>query len=403
MSPNHSRLLATVLTAFAAAVPAGAALAQDIVLGASVQLTGPIANTGRYYRDAYQFAVDKINAAGGAKIAGKSHKLALKLYDNQSDVNLSVRQYTQLVSQDKVNLLLGPFASNFALADSAVSEKYKVPMVQGGGASDQIFARNFKYVFGTLAPASNYFGSTIDMLKALKTPPKTVALLYADDAFDVSVAVGTRPMLKKAGFDTVMDERYSSNTSDFNSLLSQIKSKNVDVVLVAGHETEVLNFVRQAKSLTVAPKMYSFTVGVPSEDFRKALGKDADYAFGMTPWLPTAALKDRWFGDAEQFAKEYKAKFGYDPDYHAASGVSDVEALVQAMEDAGSMEPQKVRDSLAKVKFDSLYGPIAFGADGQIQLPQVVIQVQGEKLEKIYDAKGFVTQPKYPMPAWNVR
>lgn len=399
----YSRFLCTLLTALIMAVPAGAALAQEVVLGASVQLTGPVANTGRYYRDAYQLAIDKINAAGGAKIAGQSHKLALKLYDNQSDVNLSVRQYTQLVSQDKVNLLLGPFASNFALADSAVSEKYKVPMVQGGGASDQIFARNFKYIFGTLAPASNYFGSTIDMLKALKTPPKTVALLYADDAFDVSVAEGTRPMLKKAGFDVVMDERYSSNTSDFNSLLSQIKSKNVDAVLVAGHETEVLNFVRQAKSLAVAPKMYSFTVGVPSEDFRKALGKDADYAFGMTPWLPTPALKDRWFGNAEQFAREYKAKFGYDPDYHAASGVADVEALVQAMEDAGSIEPQKVRDALAKIKFDSLYGPIAFAANGQINLPQVVIQVQGDSLAEIYGAKGFVKQPKYPMPAWNAR
>lgn len=399
----YSRFLCTLLTALIMAVPAGAALAQEVVLGASVQLTGPVANTGRYYRDAYQLAIDKINAAGGAKIAGKSHKLALKVYDNQSDVNLSVRQYTQLVSQDKVNLLLGPFASNFALADSAVSEKYKIPMVQGGGASDQIFARNFKYIFGTLAPASNYFGSTIDMLKALKTPPKTVALLYADDAFDVSVAEGTRPMLKKAGFDVVMDERYSSNTSDFNSLLSQIKSKNVDAVLVAGHETEVLNFVRQAKSLAVAPRMYSFTVGVPSEDFRKALGKDADYAFGMTPWLPTPTLKDRWFGDAEQFAKEFKAKFGYDPDYHAASGAADVETLVQAMEDAGSMEPQKVRDALAKIKFDSLYGPIAFAANGQINLPQVVIQVQGDSLAEIYGAKGFVKQPKYPMPAWNAR
>ncbi|HTN65796.1 MAG TPA: amino acid ABC transporter substrate-binding protein, partial [Burkholderiaceae bacterium] len=384
-------LAAASLTVFPAA-----ALAQDVVLGASVQLTGPVANTGRYYRDAYQITIDKINAAGGVKIGGQSHKLALKLYDNQSDVNLSVRQYTQLVSQDKVQLLLGPFASNFALADSAVSEKYKVPMVQGGGASDQIFARKFKYIFGTLAPASNYFGSTIDMLKALKTPPKTVALLYADDSFDVSVATGTRPLLKKAGFDIVLDERYSSNTSDFNSLLSQVKSKNVDAVLVAGHETEILNFVRQAKSLAVAPKMYSFTVGVPSEDFRKALGADADYAFGMTAWLPSPALKDRWFGDAEKFAQEYKAKYGYDPDYHAASGAADVEALVQAMEDAGSMEPQKVRDALAKIKFDSLYGPIAFGANGQIDLPQVVIQVQGNALAEIYDAKGFVTQPKYP-------
>jgi branched-chain amino acid transport system substrate-binding protein len=396
-------LFSTLSTALLTCAPAGAALAQDVLLGASVQLTGPVANTGRYYRDAYQLAIDKINAAGGVKIAGQTHKLALRLYDNQSDVNLSVRQYTRLVTEDKVNLLLGPFASNFALADSAVSEKYKIPMVEGGGASDQIFARKFNYIFGTLAPASNYFGSTVEMLKSLKPEPKSLALLYADDAFDVSVAEGTRPKLKQAGLNVVMDERYSSNATDFNSLLSQIKSKNVDVVLVAGHETEILNFVRQAKSLAVAPKLYSFTVGVPSEDFRKALGKDADYAFGMTAWLPTATLKDRWFGDAQQFAKEYKAKFSYDPDYHAASGAADVEALVQAMEDAGSIDPQKVRDALAKIRFDSLYGPIAFNAQGQIDLPQVVIQVQGDQLAEIYGTKGFVKPAKYPMPAWSAR
>lgn len=395
--------LAAVLGAAALAFSVGTASAKDIVFGASVQLTGPVANTGRYYRDAYELAIEKINAAGGVKVGSETQKLSLKLYDNQSDVNLSVRQYTQLVSQDKVDFLLGPFASNFALADSAVSEKYKIPMVQGGGASDQIFSRKFKYIFGTLAPASNYFGSTIDMMKGLNPKPKTVALLYADDSFDVSVGDGTRPKLKAAGFDIVMDERYSTNATDFNSLLSQIRSKNVDVVLVAGHETEILNFVRQAKSLTVAPKMYSFTVGVPSEDFRKALGKDADYAFGMTAWLPSADQKDRWFGDAAQFEAAYKAKFGYEPDYHAASGVADVEALVQAIEDAGTTDPAKVRDALAKVKFESLYGPIAFAENGQIDLPQTVIQVQGDKLVALYGTKGAINPPKYPMPAWNAR
>jgi branched-chain amino acid transport system substrate-binding protein len=379
------------------------ATAKDIVLGASVQLTGPVANTGRYYRDAYQIAVDKINAGGGVKVGSEKYNLVLKIYDNQSDVNLSVRQYTQLVSQDKVNLLLGPFASNFALADSAISEKYRIPMVQGGGASDQIFSRKFKYIFGTLAPASNYFGSTIEMMKALKPAPTSVALLYADDAFDVSVAEGTRPKLKEAGFTVAMDERYSTNASDFNSLLSQIKSKKADAVLVAGHETEIINFVRQAKSLAVAPKMYSFTVGVPSEDFRKALGKDADYAFGMTAWLPSADQKDRWFGNGEQFAEAYKAKFGYEPDYHAASGAADVEALVQAIEDAGSIDPQKVRDALAKVKFDSLYGTVAFNPNGQIGLPQTVIQVQAEKLVAIHGDKGPIHPAKYPMPAWDAR
>ena len=168
MQRKRSFLLSSFFAAVVAVAPAAPALAQDIVLGASVQLTGPVANTGRYYRDAYQMAIDKINADGGVKVDGKAHKLVLKLYDNQSDVNLSVRQYTQLVTQDKVNLLLGGFASNFQLADSVVSEKYKIPMVQGGGASNEIFSRGFKYIFGTLAPASNYFGSTVEMMKALK-------------------------------------------------------------------------------------------------------------------------------------------------------------------------------------------------------------------------------------------
>ena len=381
---------------------AASAWAQTVTFGASVQLTGPVANTGRYYKDAYEFAVDKINAAGGVKVGSAQQKIALKILDNQSDVNLSVRQYAQLLSEDKVNFLLGPFASNFVLADSSISEKSQVPMVQGGGASDQIYARGYKYIFGTLPAASDYFASTIEAMAKLSPRPASVALLYADDSFDVSVAKGTRELLKKAGFNTVLDEKYSTNASDFAVLISQIKSKSADAVLVAGHETEVLNFIRQSKSLNVSPKLYSFTVGVPSADFRRALGKDANGAFGMTAWLPSATLKDHWFGDAEQFATAWKAKFGYEPDYHAAAGVAAVEALVNAIQSAGSVNAQKVRDALAKVKFESLYGPIAFNAQGQISLPQTVVQIQDDKVVAIYGT-DFINKPLYPLAAWGQR
>ena len=395
--------LAAVAASLAVASGAAPAAPTTISLGASVQLTGSLANTGRYYKDAYQFAIDRINAAGGVKVAGTQRKLALTVLDNQSDVNLSVRQYVQLLSQVKVDLLLGPFASNFVLADSAISEKNQMPMVQGGGASDQIYARGYKYIFGTLPAASEYFGSTIDAMVKLEPKPKTVALLYADDAFDVSVAKGTRGLLDKAGLKTVIDERYSSNASDFTALLSRIKSTGVDVVLVACHETEALNFIRQAKSLGVSPKLYSFTVGVPSADFRQALGHDAEDASGMTAWLPSKALKDQWFGDAAQFAAEYKAKYGYDPDYHAASGVAVIEAVVKAVEAAGSTDPKKVRDALAKLNFDSLYGTIAFGPTGQISLPQTMVQVQDGKVVPIYGPKGFIGKLRYPMPDWGSR
>lgn len=391
------------LLAAAALLAAGPVLAQTITFGASTQLTGPVANTGRYYKDAYEFAIDKINAAGGVKVGAKQEKLALKLLDNQSDVNLSVRQYVQLLSQDKVDFLLGGFASNFILADSSIAEKNQVPMVQGGGASDEIYARGYKYIFGTLAPASDYFGSTIDAMKQLDPKPRTVALLYADDSFDVAVAKGTRELLNKAGFQIAVDERYSSNASDFSSLLSRIKSAGVDVVLMACHETEGLNFIRQAKSLNVLPKLYSLTVGVPSADFRHALGRDANGASGMTAWLPSPALKDAWFGDAEQFAKAWKARYKYDPDYHAAAGVAVVEAYVKAIEAAGSTDHAKVRDALAKVDFQSLYGHIKFGPTGQINLPQVMIQIQNDQVAPIYSDGKFVGKLQYPLAAWDKR
>src|SRR5882757_4474614 len=399
--PTMKTLLFYVVVVFALVDPASAE--QTITLGASVQETGSLANTGRYYRDGYEFAVQKINERGGVKVGGERYKLALKIFDNQSDVNLSVRQYTQLLTQDKVNLLLGPFASDYALADSSVAEKYEVPMIEGGGASDQIFSRGYKYIFGTLPVASRYFESTVEALAKLDPKPKTVALLYADDAFDVAVAKGARDQLQNGGFKITQDERYSSNTSDFSSLISQIKSSAPDAVLVAGHETEVLNFIRQAKSLDFSPKLYAFTVGVPTADFRHALGHDANYAFGMTSWLPSASLKDDYFSNAESFAAEYKKQFGYDPDYHAASAVADVEALVKAIEAAGTLDPKKVRDAIARVDFDSLYGRIQFNAAGQINLPQTVVQVQSDAVVAIYGQKGLISKPLYPMPSWDKR
>jgi branched-chain amino acid transport system substrate-binding protein len=392
-----------IALAVAVLVLGSLAQAQTLTLGTSLQLSGSLANTGRYYRDAYQMAVDTINQQGGVRVGDTTYQLALKVLDNQSDTNLAVRQVTQLLTQDKVDFLLGPYASDFVLVTSAVAEKYQVPMIEGGGASGQIFSRGYGYVFGTLPAAGSYFKSTIDMMKQLDPPVTSIGLLYADDSFDVSVAEGTKALAQAAGIDVSLDQRYSTNASDFSTVISQLKSKGPDAVLIAGHETEALNFIRQAKSLAFSPRMYSFTVGVPTADFRQALGGDADYAFGMTPWLPLASLSDAYFGDAATFASAYQTRFGYQPDYHAASGVADVEAFARALEAAGSLDPTAVRDAIAAVSFDSLYGHVQFGDNGQIDLPQTVIQVQNGEIATVFNGSAFETQPQYPMPAWSAR
>ena len=384
---------------------ASPALAQTntITLGAAVQLTGKDANTGRYYRDGYQFVIDKINEKGGITVGGKKYTLKLDILDNQSDTNLDVQLYTKLITQDKVNFLLGSYSTAVVLIDTSVAEKFETPMVQGGGAASQIFSRGYKWIFGTLPPAEDYFSSTIAMMGQFDPKPKTVALITADDAFDVSVAKGTRELLKKAGLDTVLDQQYAANSADFSSVLTLVKSKNPDVVLWGGLLAEVLNAVRQSKSLNVSAKdMTSFTVGPPTADFRKALDRDAEYAFGMTPWIPTGALKDDWFGDDKAFDQAYIVKFGYEPDYHAASAAADVEVYAKAIAKAGTLDKKAVRDAIAASDFQSLYAHVTFAPNGQINVPQIAVQIQDGKVVPIYGEK-MINKPRYPVPPWDKR
>jgi branched-chain amino acid transport system substrate-binding protein len=404
------KLLAAFVAAMSAVLfvlPLPSAEAADsprtVTLGASLQLTGADANLARYFRDGYQIAVDRINQQGGIHVGDETYRFVLKVLDNQSNINLGIQQYTQLVTRDKVDFLLGPYGSNHTLNESSVAEKYRVPMVEGGGAAKQIFDRGFRYIFGTSPPAEKYFGSTVEMMTKLDPRVHTLALLTADDAFDVAVRAGTKALLQKLGIDVVVDEVYPELTPNFSSLLALVKSRSPDAILLGGHEAESLNFMREAKSLDVnARYLTSLTVGVPSHDFRVALGKDADSLFGMTPWVISPVMRDRWFGDAQQFAQLFQHRLNYEPDYHVASAVAVVETFAYALEAAGSPDREKVRDAIAKSDFESIFAPIRYQANGQIDIPQIVIQVENGQVVPIY-TDHFLNKPTYPVPAWAKR
>lgn len=394
-------LLAAIAVLGITAAPSLAA--DEIVLGSAISQTGKYAREGKFYVDAYTLTVDAVNKAGGVKIGGKSYKLALKLYDDQSDPNLSVRLFTRLVTSDKVNFLLGPYSSGITIPASAVSEKYEMPMVQGGGASGKIFDRGYKYIFGTLPKAEFYFQAAIEAAAKFTPRVQTAALLYSNEAFDRSVADGARQWLKDQKIDKVYDEEYQPSTQDFTSVLAVLKSKSPDLVLVAGHEENALNFIRQAQAADMAPKMMVFTVGPPTADFRKTLGKAAEYVFGITPWLPDMDVGGEIFKSARDFSKQFQERFGYEADYHVASGAADVLVYKAAIEKAQSLDAKKVRDALAAVDVETLYGRVKFEPTGQIAMGQVLVQIQEGKLVPVYAFGKMLARPAYPAPKWNMR
>jgi len=248
------------------------ASAKVIKLGCAISFTGGKSRTGKMYRDSYNMAVKQINDSGGIKVGNEKYMLKIVYYDDKSNPNESSRLVEKLINEDKVDFLLGPYSSGITIPNSIVAQRYKIPMIEGGGASGKIFSRGNKYIFGTLPPAGQYFQSTLEMLETFKPAPKSIAILYSDDKFDISVGNGTKKIAKKMGFDVVLFEKYAENASDFTSVLTKIKSINASVVLVAGHTQEALNFTQQAKELNVCPKLISMTVGPSEADFRKSLG-----------------------------------------------------------------------------------------------------------------------------------
>jgi branched-chain amino acid transport system substrate-binding protein len=374
---------------------------KEIKLGCAISFTGGKSRSGKLYRDAYDMAVEQVNKKGGVKVGNDTYQLKIVYYDDKSDSTESSKLVEKLIAEDKVDFLLGPYSSGITIPDSLIAQRYKVPMIEGGGASGKIFSRGNKYIFGTLPPAGQYFKSTLEMLKTFSPAPKTIAILYADDKFDVSVAEGTSELANEMGFSVVLHEKYAEGATDFNSILTKIKASGVEVALLAGHTEESLNFTQQAKELNVSPKLISMTVGPSEADFRKSLGKDAEYIYGVASWSTQMNFIGYLFNDTKEFVKLFKEKFNYDPDYHNASGIADVAIFKDAIERAGTLDKEKVRAAIAATNLSTIYGRVQFSDNGQIKGTSVVLQILGGEIYQVYP--NGVKEPVYPFPSWKMR
>ena len=376
--------------------------AKDVIkFGCAMCFTGKNSRTGKLYVDSYNLAKDAINKAGGIKVGGKSYKIDIIFYDDKSSDAESAKMVEKLIVKDKVNFLLGPYTSWITIPDSLVAQRYKMPMVEGGGASGKIFSRKNPYIFGTLPAASQYFQSTLEMLSGFKPKPKKIAVIFGDDKFDIMVAKGVKKTAEKLGLKIVLYEKISESSADFNTILTKVKALAPDAFLMAGHTIGGINLVQQAKELNANVKRISMTVGTSESDFRKSLGKNAEYIYGVASWSLQMNFKGIIFKNMGEFVKAFKAKYNYDPDYHNASAVAVLAVYKNALEKAGTLDPKKVRDEIAKTAIETVYGPVKFNPNGQIKGSSVVLQIQNGQVYQVYP-KG-TKKPIYPMPAWKAR
>ncbi|HYM68852.1 MAG TPA: amino acid ABC transporter substrate-binding protein [bacterium] len=399
--------LAAVVTVLALgwAFPVPSRGADVIKIGAPLAATGADAREGALTKDGYDLWAETVNAAGGIKVGGTAYKVEIVYYDDQSKPQTSAELADKLISQDKVNFLLGPYGSGPTFADAPIAEKYKIPMVESNGAARRIFQQGYKYVFGVLSPADDYAAAMLKAAVTLSPKPTTVAILSADDLFSLEVANGAQAWATEYGLKVVYFQKYPAvGVTDLSAALTSIKSLHPDVLIGSGHLQESLLVMRQAQTLNVDVKFWGFTVGPTTPDFSKSLGAAAEYVFASSQWTPEVKYTGPLFGSAQQFAKTFETKYGFVPDYHAAESAAGGLTLQLALEKAGTLDPQKVRDALASLDTVTFYGRIKFDATGlDVYKPMVTVQVQHGKVVTVWPSDIASAQPIYPTPIWTAR
>jgi branched-chain amino acid transport system substrate-binding protein len=379
-----------------------AASAQEnvITFGTALSLTGKMSPEGSRVKEGYDLYVKQINARGGIKVGDKTYKVAIKYYDDQSDANGSAKLYEKLINEDGVKLLLGPYSSGVTFAVSAVTEKYQLPMVIAHAASPAVFDRGFKYIFATLTAIDQYTSNMIKMAAAANPRAQRVALISENSLAPKSFGEGAAQQAKAAGLEVVYNEIYPSGTKDFSAMLAAMKSKNPDLLLMAGYTADTTVVARQIAEGGIKLKMFGVLLGPTLPGFVEALGPKAEGILEPIQWASNMAWKDEIFGwTPAQYAELFKKEYGREPDYHPPQSTAALQVYQRALEKAGTLDPKAVRDALAQTNIMTAYGPIRFNEKGQnIAKGMAVVQVQNGKSVVVYPVEGSQAKFIYPIP-----
>lgn len=382
-----------------------AAMSQDVIkFGAAVSLTGAQSRFGNMVKNGYELWKDYVNDKGGIDVGGKKYRVTVIYYDDQSDPLVSAKLTEKLITEDKVQFLLGPYSSGITLATSAIAEKYDIINMACTANADSVYTRGYKNVFSVLPPASVMLRSFLDMLTNFNPVPKKLAMISPTDLFPLNVAEGTQNYAKEVKLDLFFFEKYPKGAKDLSSLLVKIKSLKPDVLMGTGYLDDAILAVRQSKDQKVDFKAMVFTTGPELEDFTKNLGKDADYVYGVSWWMPEANFKCPVFGWTQNYASLYAKKFGSGLTYQAAAASQAGLLLQLSIEKAKSLQTNKVRDALRSFNAITFWGATKFDANGRnVTGNSVPFQIQKGVIKTVFPKEVSQTAPMFPQPPWSAR
>ncbi len=385
-------LSVTLSLALAAGLSVAGQHDEPIRIGATMSETGAYATQGIPARDGYLLCAKDVNAAGG--LLGRDIEFVIR--DDESDTDTAIAHYEELLTDGRVDAVMGPYGSTLTEAVAPVTERHGMVQISPLAATTSIWEQGREYLFMVLPPAELFLAGLIDM--ADDHGLERVAVIAEDQLFPRAAATGAADMAAERGMTVVFHETYPSGAEDFSALIEAIEEGEVEVLAMAASALDnFIDLTRQMKAMNVNVKMFG-TSGAVAE-FQQTLGEEAEYIYGLSAWEPGLPNPG-----SEEFVTAYEQAFGRMPSFHAAGAYGSCQLFVEAVERAGSLEQDAIRDELLALETETVFGPFAVDERGYQTANQgLFIQWQDGKKVVVWPEELATAEARYPTPGWDER
>ena len=350
--------------AMAVALPASAADQQVIKIGLSGPLSGANAFAGKDNENGVRLAVEELNAKS-LKVAGKPVRFELQSEDDQGDPKAGVN-VAQKFADAGVKFVLGPYNSGVALPAARVYNDAGI-MMSTVGTNPKITQSGYKLVFRTVA-SDTQVGGQVASYAAKTLKIKNVGVIDDRTAFGQGIAAEFSKQAKAAGIAVAGAEFTTDKASDFASILTRLKAKNVDAIFFGGYAPQAAPMARQMKALGMNAKLLGGDT-LCSPEMAK-LGGDA-VGDNVLCAQAGAVLEKQKTGPA--FQARYKARFKQNPDVYAAAFYDQTMFIAAAIAATNSVDPTVVAGALRNMIHPGVVGSYSYDANGNLKASTVTM------------------------------
>jgi branched-chain amino acid transport system substrate-binding protein len=385
---------ATALVAVAALM--APAFADEIVIGASLPLSGPLAGFGSFQQWGYKRAVDEVNKAGGINVDGKKQMVKLIIRDDKTDPNATASNTETLISRDHVVAMLGSCTPALVNAGALFAERAKKPMVTGCDPLEPFLSvRKWNYVWDIFFSVPDLAAAQFKALAELNAPTNKKIAFWHDNGPD-GQAVGGHiwpAMAKDFGYEVVQNAEFPVDNTQFTSIIGEAKSKGAEVVLVDAITPQAIAIRKQMAAAGYTPKVLNIEKGAEPVQFAEALGKLSDGVLVGGYWDPSFP-----YPGAADLAKAFESETKLSSSQHIADSYAAAQVLLDAIAAASSTDPEKINAAIAKTDKTYVVGPVKFAENHTSTLPVVAEQWQSGKAIIVSPKSSKTGEFLFPLP-----